>query len=452
MTSYINKYTEVTRGNFASLFPLIKDILSRASFVALDTEFTGLGGSGFDTRAGNIEDRYKSLRKVALTHALVALGITTFEHGSENGRDQTNYIVHNFNFLLLREDDHQVSSKSLSFLAESGFDFNRQYREGIMYTPGEDKLSSFGSTNNLMRALFGHLLKLRIPVAIHNGLLDLIYLYHSFHAELPTELNIFIADLNDMFPAGIYDTKYVADYVTRERASFLAYLFRKYERVHVRDESKEGGQSKTLHLEVCERLTAPPVEIKSQSAVEASSLDGKKRKKRNPPDNNKPYCVQYAYHGFCSQGFQCGKSHDLDLILNEEEKERAHKKRSKQSPSNHEPILLGEQAKSLPIESVVSPCPSLSPTTLPMPSFVSTATSSSYHSAHMDSYMTGFVFAHQLLTYNEDTILHDHRNLLYLIGKSFPLRVAKSAFAKTSKGHEDRMKRIDALWHEDNMH
>ena len=55
----------------------------------------------------------------------------------------------------------------------------------------------------------------------------MIYLYHSFYADLPDKLNTFVADLSEMFLGGIIDTKYIADFVTREKSSFLAYLFRK---------------------------------------------------------------------------------------------------------------------------------------------------------------------------------------------------------------------------------
>ena len=79
-----------------------------------------------------------------------------------------------------------------------------------------------------MRSIFLHILERKVPIALHNGLLDLLFVYHSFYAHLPRELSTFTSDLSEMFPCGLYDTKYIADFQTREKASFLAYLFRKW--------------------------------------------------------------------------------------------------------------------------------------------------------------------------------------------------------------------------------
>lgn len=38
------------------------------------------------------------------------------------------------------QDEHMVSPRSMLFLLECGFDFNKQIREGIPYTPGDDKV------------------------------------------------------------------------------------------------------------------------------------------------------------------------------------------------------------------------------------------------------------------------------------------------------------------------
>jgi target of EGR1 protein 1 len=81
--------------------------------------------------------------------------------------------------------------------------------------------------NTIIRNIFNDVLNRKCPVVFHNGLLDLVFFYQSFYADIPPSLTVFIADVSEMFAGGLYDTKYVADFVSREKASFLAYLFRK---------------------------------------------------------------------------------------------------------------------------------------------------------------------------------------------------------------------------------
>ena len=51
--------------------------------------------------------------------------------------------------------------------------------------------------------------------------------FQSFYAPLPPTMSIFVADLQDMFKSGILDTKCVAEFLIRETATYLEYLFRK---------------------------------------------------------------------------------------------------------------------------------------------------------------------------------------------------------------------------------
>ncbi|RUP46041.1 ribonuclease H-like domain-containing protein [Jimgerdemannia flammicorona] len=488
-------YNDITRENILQMALAINHILDKASFISIDTEFTGLGGKGYDTRAPLVK-----------SHALVAVGLTSFERISNSWSDDaqqkwgTQYVAQNFSFLLSCQTEYTVNPSSLSFLIESGFDFNKQIKLGIPYYCGSDPLPSMQDPSHppkrtlttSLRNIFSHLLRLsrtrRVPIIIHNGLLDLMFLYHAFHTDLPTELSAFVADLSEMFPAGIYDTKYVADYVTRERSSFLAYLFRKYEREQMRRQHEtlsvdvivgEHEAEGVTHAGVPDGIKTASrvpkeaatvkrqrwfiVDIKDSLAVPLASmraLDGEdvhdntnmlKRGKNgnekgsianNGGQKEKLYCEQYALHGFCRKNKQCGKSHDLDLILDEEEAAQHGRKRQKLDDSGglDNRMFIGTTSDSehrKMVDDMQHNVVSSMHSTKEMPNPTSvTSSSSSYHSAHFDSYMTGFIFAHQLTEYGEMAMCDKHRNRLYLIGKDLPLRVEKSQFATISKGHD----------------
>ncbi|KAI8802091.1 ribonuclease CAF1 [Cladochytrium replicatum] len=432
-------FNEVTRHNLGIMHLALRHILDRAHFVALDTEFTGLGPRK-ETRSSDMKDRYDHLAKVARTYALVSFGVAVFERipsvtneneDSSSAGDITNYAVHNFNFTLLRSDDYTVSTSSLSFLHDSGFDFNRHLREGIPYTPGNDpdKLDPTDS-DTILRSLFLHILTRRVPIVLHNGLLDLLFLYHALYASLPSTLETFVHDLSDMVGfAGVFDTKHIAEVETRESASFLAYLY---------DSEREQGRRKEEHKRCFECVIKDrlPIPLKSTVTPKADTdgtgegartenglENGKKRK--GVFNTGKPYCEQYAAHGYCNAGKNCSRPHDLDLILDDElGASSRNSKRPRHSTSTPERTPAHAQPSRLPL-SVPPPAP---PT--------AQADFESYHSATFDAFMTGYIFAHQINTIEK---WQEHKNRVYLMGKQIPLRIERSAFTKGSVDHRKKM-------------
>ena len=169
----------------------------------------------------SIEERFAYTSIIAKTRSIISLGLSIFEETSANHYTSTTY-----NIVVLCSEDYIVEPGSLNFLVHHGFDFKKQYTSGVPYHRGDDKAEDTND-DQLLRFVFEELVKSGKPLVFHNGLIDLIFLYQNLYARLPTSLQSFIADLTEMFPGGIYDTKYLAEYVCRTQASYLQYVFTK---------------------------------------------------------------------------------------------------------------------------------------------------------------------------------------------------------------------------------
>lgn len=149
-----------------------------------------------------------------------------FKHGPEDRVVKVSNRT--FNLLTLCSEEFLVEPKSLKFLIDHGFDFNKQFRSGLNYYKGNDKVEDeVTSEEYSVRDLFLEISQSKRAVCLHNGFIDLIFLYHSFYAKCPGSSLKFLADLEEIFAGGLYDTKYIADFHAHSSASFLQYLYKK---------------------------------------------------------------------------------------------------------------------------------------------------------------------------------------------------------------------------------
>jgi hypothetical protein len=268
-----------------------------------------------------------------------------------------------------------MEPSALRFLTRHGFDFNRHVHSGLPYTPaggmplpgnaaaptpaqgnrgrpplqgtgGNDKAKQAAGSEReeLPRLLFRLLATLRCPLVVHNGWVDLLFLYHHFFAPLPPTLDEFLACLADVLPP-IVDTKYLSEYAAREPASFLEYLFRRQQR-HV----LSTGSFQLVPMQGLAALrrqcpgavlTVPLTYRRSQASLNAVRGPFSARSIPIPslaplvgsPSiqtthsfflslSRKDICEQYARHGHCrGMDGECVRVHDLEAILDVEELE-----------------------------------------------------------------------------------------------------------------------------------
>ncbi|XP_014667058.1 PREDICTED: poly(A)-specific ribonuclease PARN-like domain-containing protein 1 [Priapulus caudatus] len=156
---------EVLKSSFEGILPVIEACIKDCSFIAIDTEFTGLSSnelnknSLFDDGAARYIKQKDHIKQVTVSQ----IGISIFTEVPKENR----YEASTFNFFLFPVSIGPVDvrftcqSSSLRFLCQHNFDFNKFVYDGIPYLNEEqeilfhqaldDSLMVFESENNFDR-------------------------------------------------------------------------------------------------------------------------------------------------------------------------------------------------------------------------------------------------------------------------------------------------------------
>uniref|UniRef100_A0A8C9S5T4 Target of EGR1 protein 1 n=1 Tax=Scleropages formosus TaxID=113540 RepID=A0A8C9S5T4_SCLFO len=453
---------DVQTNNFQELWPAMVLAVKSASFIALDTELSGLGNRKA-LLAESIEDRYKAICHAARTRSILSLGLACYK----KVEDKVNYtyLVQVYNLTLLCMEEYIIEPQSVQFLVQHGFDFNKQYAQGIPYYKGNDKGGDAHGQN--VRTLFLELLRTRKPLVVHNGLIDMVFLYQCFYAHLPERLATFTADLSQMFPAGVFDTKYVTEYELRFTASYLEYAYKKCKLENSR--SKEVGEGGAhLFLEFC-----------SYSGPLSTYVDYRFCSEESGEEALQNICQRFSAYGWCPNGSACPMSHNTDLIIQQDEKtkedkRKKRKRKKKQKAAEREAeagekdgpskkqlclevgeVLSPDQVEGLDKHTTSEDCSGVNgtprggasdsvPTAGKTDSKVKKVEGGT-HRAGFDAFMTGYIFSYVGTLKSkpgERNAEASCLNKLYLSGKTVPLHVTKSTFSKSSKAHTHKMELV----------
>lgn len=472
---------DVHKDNFQEVWPSLLLSIKTATFVAIDTELSGLGERKL-MMAKEIENRYKGTVESAKSRSIISLGLSCFrlinvaaKSGPSGGGDPEKedtkkteaswrFLVQTFNIVTLCQEDYIVEPAAVQFLVGHGFDFNRQYEKGIPYYRGCDRTGKEEKIS--LRWLFVELVKSKVPVVFHNAMVDLMFLYQNLYTNLPPSSASFLADLTEMFPSGIFDTKYITDFVHRMPASYLEYVFRKCQR--------ENAQNCTDNTS-CVELTFPtypesnPNINRCYCQLPDPSTTNTTTDQQMQEMLKENVCSIFAAHGNCKNGKLCPKSHNVDLILDldyliatKKSRKRKRRKEIQNNGQENDQVTMETEQNETDTEVIADEMNISHDQSCDLSSH---DTSESHdlkcnqsgnrskaggHRAGFDAFMTGFIMSCYISNYasyngNMDMKSFDLDNLknnIYLSGKDVPWIVSKSAFTKTSKQHNTKFEKL----------
>ncbi|KAI8888838.1 hypothetical protein K501DRAFT_302263 [Backusella circina FSU 941] len=208
-------FNNVNRYTFDDLYESILHSVRHASYIALDTEFAGLGSG----KGGDLFQLYPCHKEAAEKYSILSLGLTVVQKVNNNTTKELHYKADNYNFTTLKRNGFIVETDTGLFLTENNFSFDDLFLNGIEFEPVRKLTSAkYSKLSNLWHDMIRVMNDRNIALV-------------SFIGVLPDTINGFVDALADTFKGGIFDTKFIAKSVANEKSSYLEYLFRRYDRI-----------------------------------------------------------------------------------------------------------------------------------------------------------------------------------------------------------------------------
>ena len=230
-----------------------------------------------------------------------------------------------------------------------------------------------------------------------------------------------------MFPNGIYDTKYIAEYICRPSSSFLEFVFKRL---------KKNNENRVLNSLTNVQLVFPQY----PNSYEFVDYINCSPDINSLIEQNTLVCPAFATHGNCPST-DCHKSHDVDFILAVQDAKQSRKKKH-DSICNDKVNNLTEDNSKNDSKMKDTNCSTKS----------TNKNTVAGHRAGMDAFMTGYSYAafawHKTKIVNDEAVMpleiqdKNIANNMYLVAKEFPLLIKKSAFAKNSESHSEKYEKI----------
>ncbi|VDN23556.1 unnamed protein product [Gongylonema pulchrum] len=155
-----------------------------------------------------------------------------------------------------------------------------------------------------MADLWHEILCADVPLAFHNGLIDLTFIYQHFYAELPEKLDEFLTNISDWFhlqegdSKGFYDSKFVANAEEDFAVSYLGYF--------------DYALATSILKDTIDVVDCKLPDCFYQSVIQQNTVSD---------ETARLVCEHYAKYGCCCD--TCRLIHNVDVVLDLEEQKRA---------------------------------------------------------------------------------------------------------------------------------